>query len=83
MNNKNKASVTLIILVTLVATAVFFLLKPTLSRSEHGIHENSEPNNHVMNSVDESGRATFKKGKGNDTWESRHTTSNADSSVVQ
>lgn len=77
MNKKTKAIVTLIILVTLVATAVFFLLKPTLSRSEHGIHENSGLDNYLVNSVDTSGRATLKREKGNDA------TSNSDSNVVQ
>lgn len=35
MDNKMKAKMTAVIIATLIATAVFFLIKPNLNRSTH------------------------------------------------
>lgn len=51
MDNKTKAFMTITILLTLVATAAFFLLKPTLSRSHEGAY-GSTVDTHLVSSMD-------------------------------
>lgn len=52
MDNKTKAIMTITILLTLVATASFFLLKPTLSRSAHEGSYVSTVDNHLARPMD-------------------------------
>lgn len=58
MDNKAKAIMTFAILMTLVATAIFFLLKPTLTRSEHAGTDQMTSGKHLVSGTVEQKKAS-------------------------
>lgn len=51
MDNKTKAMMTVVILGTIIATAIFLMFKPTLTRSEHETSDASSVGKHLVSST--------------------------------